>query len=193
MKWTCRLRATQLEEGRRQIDIHDHRLRRAPRGDERRIADQDGNPRALLIGESSLTTQAVLAVEESVVTGDDNHRVVERAHCLECRDESPGGIVHTEQHLEPTDDCVVRRAAPGAQGRQLSDLALQRGLPLDWGRRVGASLDGGPRIPSAVALGSHESTRLSRERLRASVIGLKDVRMHGLVGQVQKERLAPPQ
>ena len=84
---------------------------------------------------------------------------------------------------------VVRRGLP-SERRQVVDLAQQRGLVERRLERIGASRHRPARIPSAMPFRGDKTARLSRQRHHAAVVLLNDVRVNGLVSQIDEKRLA---
>ena len=68
------------------------------------------NPRRLLVRESALSAEPVLAVEVAVVARHDDDRVLELSHVLEHLEDATRRVVDSQEHLEPTDDGVVPTA-----------------------------------------------------------------------------------
>ena len=181
--------ARQFQDGRGDIDVEHHLLRRAGGRNHGGKPRDDWNPCGLFVRKPALVAQAVLAVEVAVVARENDESVGELSLFFERLDDLSDAIVHRREGSLAAEHGGVVRHGSRSQRRKAADLPQQ-------GRLVYRRLaEIGPvrhfRVREQAAMPLRWDEHLAIDRLEAAVIELADVRVHGLVRQVEQERLRP--
>src|SRR5581483_9402192 len=167
-------------------------------GGQRRVADHQRHPQALLVGAVLLVQPAVLAPAEAVVAQEDDHRVVELAAALQHPAQPRHRVVHRLQGLQLVDaELVALGHVAGAQQRQpLDERRLVRDVRLVVAGRAERG-QGGELAAVAVGRGGRgvggEGGVVQEERLAAGaldeLLGLLGQHVGGVVGRLRAVRL----
>ncbi len=163
--------------------------RRGARDGQPWISNDERDANGLFVREAALFVEAVLSVEVSMVAGENDDGVIERAFSLERREDASQAVIDAQQHLEAPSDFLVGRGRLRAEGRQAVDLAKERWFSERRFERVRAPRHRAAGIAPAVALGGHESSRLTGDGPKAPVVALNHIGMNRFVSQVHEERL----
>ena len=127
---------------------------------------------------------AVLAVEEAVVGGEEDQRAVELARRRERLDDACDGLVHGEERLEPL-PVVLGDARDARRAEQRGGAAHAGGLVRDIGL-----VEGRRRRQRLVREAVAVAWRRHRRRLVARVVGVaRPARVRRQERDVEEERL----